>query len=183
MTDKKTKDPNITFTLRRDFGLGQYRLALPSEERTEQEGKEDRVDLAANMPSEKKQKRKSGVFSLSSGRSTQVVPKGRSAYGGRMNKLMQTDYETQKRSRKRPKSAQCTPQLAARLAESLKGKASPGAGRPSPSLHSRLLNKGILNSDGEKRGSLENLRQTYGLEAKPKVIGQLSLLGQLRLHA
>lgn len=173
MTDK-TKDPNLTFTLKRDFGLGQYRLALPFDELNDLEGKEEKVDLAATMPSEKKQKRKSGVFSLRTDKRTQVVTKGRSAYGGRMNRLMHTDYETQKRSRKKPKSAPSTPPLAAktRLADTA-GKASPGPGRPSPSLHSRLLNKkGMLGSDGEKRGSLENLKQFYGLEAQPRTIGE-----------
>ena len=173
MTDKKTKDPNLTFTLKRDFGLGQYRLALPSDEVNDLEGKEEKLDFAGTMPSEKKQKRKSGVFSLRTDKSTQVVSKGRSAYGGRMSRLMQTDYETQKRSRKKPKSAPGTPPSAAkpRLADTA-GKATPGSGRPSPSLHSRLLNKnGILDSDGEKRGSLENLRQLYRLEAQPKTIG------------
>lgn len=168
---KKTKDPNLTFTLKKDFGLSHYRLALPPEELDNPEGK---LDTAATMPSEKKQKRKSGVFSLLSDKSAQAS-KGRSAYGGRMSKLMQMDYhEQQKRPRKIPRSAPNTPPLPAKIPHSNGGKYSPMPGRPSPSLHSRLVNKGILSSDGEKRGSLENLRQRYGLEREPENIGQLS---------
>ena len=89
-----------------------------------------------------------------------------------MSRLMQMDYESQKRARKAPRSAPNTPPLAAKLAGSA-GNHSPATGRPSPSLHSRLVHKELLNGDGERRGSLENLRQLYGLEREAKIIGQL----------
>ena len=168
MASKKSQDPNITFTLKRDFGLSQHRLALPPEELDNPSKNGAKIDV----PSEKKQRRKSGMFSLQSDKSATMQSKGSTGrYGGRMTRLMQTNYETKKHSHKPPRSAPSTPPLASRHANH-GGKYSPDPGRPSPSLHSRLVKKEMLGSDGEKRGSLENLKQLYGLDKEHQNIGK-----------
>lgn len=167
MASKKSQDPSVTFTLKRDFGLSEHRLALPPEELDDPSKKEAKID----MPSEKKQRRKSGMFSLHKDKTATVQSKGSTGrYGGRMTRLMQMNYETKKRSSKSSQSAPSTPPLAPKHADH-GGKYSPNPGRPSPSLHSRLVKKEILSSDGEKRGSLEDLKQLYGLNNEHKSIG------------
>ena len=160
MASKKFRDPNVTFTLKRDFGLSEHRLALPPEELDDPSKKEAKID----MPSEKKQRRKSGMFSLHTDKSATMQSKGSTGrYGGRMTRLMQMNHEAKKRSSKPPRSAPSTPPLAPKYSDH-GGKYSPNPGRSSPSLHSRLIKKEILSSDGEKRGSLEDLKQLYGLD-------------------
>lgn len=165
MAYKRSSTAGLTFTLKKDFGLGQHRLALPPEElENPSETQAQHNAMMGKMPSEKKQRRKSGMFSLRSSRSSE-------RYGGRMTRLMQIDYETQKRSRKvsQGKSAPSSPSLPGRQA----GSHTPSSSRPSPSLHSRMVKKQLLDSDGEKRGSLETLKQLYGYDNKPQNIGKL----------
>lgn len=160
----------LTFSAKRDFGLVHHRLALPQGD----DSHDDKKDYSLTMPSEKSHKRKSGMFSLGSDKNTQVVSKGRSAYGGRMNKLMQTDYETMKRDRKKAKQSSSTPPLQPKHSE-IRSSPKSRSARPSPFLHQRTV-KGLLGSggDGSPRGSLENLKQLLNNASKKQAnIGEV----------
>ena len=148
MSKKLSKDgQTYTFTSKKDFGLGEYRLSLPNNE----------VRSAPMVVQEDTDKSKKAK------RFSQV--------GGRVKKLLKKSQQepqctlvpegftpAQDNAHSYQVGPNCFNDDTSSLASS---------GRPSPALHSRMIKKGFLDTDGI-RGSLENLEE-YGRKKKEKI--------------
>ena len=166
------KSQSLQLTFKKDFGLGQYRLALPDDNPPPPNQSTPPVENT-------KSKKISGSF--------KVTGKGNrlSAFGGKMKNLLQKSSSDQDVKSKKKHSEAGVQSLRTELVPVNKSPifndsllltpstAGSGdlsdessSGRPSPSLHSRVVKKvGILNAAGIK-GSLENLRAQYRLTSK-----------------
>ena len=129
------KSTTFAFSSKRDFGLGDFRLALPDES-TQRSG---RFGGRKRSPKEKIGAFGGRVKSLFRSHNREKITVGESE---RSSPVFATENDTGEGS----------------------GSASSSA-RPSPNLHHRVVGGGafLLGADGV-RGSLENLKQQYSLE-------------------
>lgn len=162
MSKKKTSKGKQTFKLtsKKDFGLGEYRFSLPDNEVRILVSQEDTCE---DKP--KKNRRLSGM-------------------GGRVKRLLKKPQPQDSLTPEgfRPKrghapSYRVGPDYFDDDTSSLSS-----SGRPSPSLHSRMIKRGLLDATGIK-GSLENL-EDYGRKKKERIekaVGML-IVERLRCH-
>ena len=130
------KSTTFAFTSKRDFGLGDFRLALPDE---------------------------SAKRSRRFGRRKRSPKEKIGAFGGRVKNL----FRSHNREKIAVGESERSSPVFATEDDPVEGNGSASSSaRPSPNLHHRVVGGGafLLGAEGVK-GSLENLRQQYSLEA------------------
>lgn len=133
------KNTTFAFTARKDFGLGNFRLALPDES-----------------------PKTSGRFG-----GGKRSPKGKAgAFGGRVKSLFRPQHREKSTP---GESERSSPLFALQNDSGESSGSASSSARPSPNLHRRLVGGGgfLLGAEGMK-GSLENLKQQYSLEKGDK---------------
>ena len=147
------KSQSLQLTFKKDFGLGQYRLALPDDNPPPPNQSTPPVENT-------KSKKISGSF--------KVTGKGNrlSAFGGKMKNLLQKSSSDQDVKSKKKHSEAGVQSLRTELVPVNKSPIFNDSLLLTPSTAGSVVKKvGILNAAGIK-GSLENLRAQYRLTSK-----------------
>ena len=139
------------FNSKKDFGLGKHRVTLPEEESDRSDDDGSGTELPRTPEAKRSTDASSSLLSTLSGRVKSLFGGNKSDQGSSPSLNRQSPLLKEK------SASGHEPDLISLDVENC------SSGRPSPSLHSRVVNKDHLFAANGVKGSLDSLKDRYGL--------------------